>query len=244
MAAGSGTRLDHLTKEAPKALIRVGERTLVDYAIAFLNAVGIEDIVVVGGVHFEQIRECVESLGKGIRIVENKEYKKESLSSLQTALPHVSGSFLQIDVDFIYTWDIAEKVKAQLKGKGIKAICTSDKRAIPEDMVKVSVDGDLKVTDMEKDLPEFSYGYIGMFYCEKKSLPLLREQTEKILEDAGESGAKMWKALTTVAERTGEVHVGDIGDFDAVEVDTPKERQEAEKFIKRNQKSVNRYFVV
>jgi len=45
-AAGLGTRMRPLTEHTPKALIRLGDRTILDYAIDALDAAGIERIVV------------------------------------------------------------------------------------------------------------------------------------------------------------------------------------------------------
>ena len=45
-AAGLGTRMRPLTEHTPKALIRLGDRTILDYAIDALDAAGVERIVV------------------------------------------------------------------------------------------------------------------------------------------------------------------------------------------------------
>jgi MurNAc alpha-1-phosphate uridylyltransferase len=45
-AAGLGTRMRPLTEHTPKALIQLGDRTILDYAIDALDAAGVERIVV------------------------------------------------------------------------------------------------------------------------------------------------------------------------------------------------------
>lgn len=59
LAAGVGSRLSNITQELPKALVKVGDQTIIERQILFLHEVGITDIyVVIGYLHkkFEFLR--------------------------------------------------------------------------------------------------------------------------------------------------------------------------------------------
>jgi choline kinase len=55
LAAGRGSRLGRHARHLPKALVRAGGRTLLDWQLQALRACGIERIVVVGGYRGEQL---------------------------------------------------------------------------------------------------------------------------------------------------------------------------------------------
>ena len=62
ISAGQGTRLLPLTMKAPKCLIEVHGRTILDHQIQALHAAGINEIIVVGGYRVAQIRDHLARL--------------------------------------------------------------------------------------------------------------------------------------------------------------------------------------
>ncbi len=59
LAAGRGTRLQPLTDDRPKALVEVGERTLLGDCLDQLISIGVDRFVVVVGYEREQIRDRI-----------------------------------------------------------------------------------------------------------------------------------------------------------------------------------------
>ena len=55
LAAGRGTRLNHLTRDRPKSLVTLEGKTLLEWQIASLRAAGVSDIAVVRGYRGEMI---------------------------------------------------------------------------------------------------------------------------------------------------------------------------------------------
>lgn len=55
LAAGSSTRLYPLTRDLPKCLLPIGDRLLIDFLCSALEALGIQEKIVVTGFHREQI---------------------------------------------------------------------------------------------------------------------------------------------------------------------------------------------
>ncbi len=59
LAAGKGTRLQPLTHKMPKALIKIGDQTLLEHIIAYLKKYGITDIIMNISHFSDQITEYV-----------------------------------------------------------------------------------------------------------------------------------------------------------------------------------------
>ena len=102
MAAGLGSRLKNLTKNTPKALIEVDEKPLIEYAINFAKNVGVDEIIVVGGFCFSDLKKVVNKIDSEIKILENQNYKKGNLYTFDVALKTINNSFLLMNVDHIY----------------------------------------------------------------------------------------------------------------------------------------------
>ena len=68
LAAGKGSRLNGITEETPKCLVKVGGVTLIERQIAVLQDAGIDDITVVVGCQEDRVRR---TCGYGISYVEN-----------------------------------------------------------------------------------------------------------------------------------------------------------------------------
>ncbi|HEL2402213.1 sugar phosphate nucleotidyltransferase [Streptococcus iners] len=72
LAAGMGTRLRPLTLTTPKSLIKVGEQTLIERQILFLNEIGISEIIVVTGYLAEKFGFLEKKYG--VKLIHNDKY--------------------------------------------------------------------------------------------------------------------------------------------------------------------------
>lgn len=243
LAAGKGSRLGALTERIPKALIEVDGRPLVSYAIALLRALGIHEIIVVGGCHFEVLQDYIASKGEEILIIENKRFEWESLTSLEAALQHIHGPFLQIDVDFVYSWELVDHIRGLMHQRGIQVFGTPARYMIPDDMVKIKSRPDGTVAEMAKDLKDFNYGYTGMMSCDKENLEVLTKTVQGLLEAPLGKSERVWSMLPKLAQKGGRVAVADIDEYSAVEVDETEDIKKAERFIKEHTEDVSKFFV-
>jgi NDP-sugar pyrophosphorylase family protein len=75
LAAGEGRRLRPLTETLPKALVEVGGRPLIEYALDAVTRSGIDDVIVNLHHHGEQIRR---HLGDGARFGARIRYSEET----------------------------------------------------------------------------------------------------------------------------------------------------------------------
>jgi choline kinase len=100
LAAGRGRRLE---APEPKCLLKVGGKTLLERHIAAMTAAGITSLVVVVGYEQHQIRDALDRLAPElpIEVVENKDFVRGSIVSLQRGLPALrrdGGLFMDADV--------------------------------------------------------------------------------------------------------------------------------------------------
>jgi molybdenum cofactor cytidylyltransferase len=137
LSAGESTRMGR-----PKALLPWGRVTLIEWQIAELRAVGVEDIVVVLGHDAQPTNEALvarPSTGSGpeVRVVINEHYKEGRASSLRTgatALPGDSaGPIVILNVDQPRPRDVHERLLASHRDSGaLITVPTSDgKRGHP-----------------------------------------------------------------------------------------------------------------
>ncbi len=106
LAAGQGTRLHPLTLSTPKPLLKVGEKSLIEYHIIALKAAGIEEIVI----NYSYLGELFEALlGTGEDYGVRLHYSSEPKGGLETgggilnALAYLSDApFLVVNAD-VYT---------------------------------------------------------------------------------------------------------------------------------------------
>jgi len=105
LAAGTGTRLRPLTRNAPKCLTEVGDRPILDRLIHNLRAKGINRLVVVLGHQGNQIREFLRHKAGDMRFdyVFNPEYRTtNNLYSLWLARQQIREPFLLVESDLVF----------------------------------------------------------------------------------------------------------------------------------------------
>ena len=99
MAAGIGKRMQPLTFETPKPLVKVNGVRMIDTVVDGLRTNGIKEIYVVVGHLKEQFYEW--SIEKGVQIIENPYYDTcNNISSLYVAREHL-GDCIILDGDLI-----------------------------------------------------------------------------------------------------------------------------------------------
>ncbi|GMQ84259.1 MAG: hypothetical protein BMS9Abin06_1033 [Gammaproteobacteria bacterium] len=105
LAAGTGTRLRPLTRNAPKCLTEVGGRPILDRLVHNLRAKGINRLVVVLGHQGNQIREFLRYKAGDMRVdyVFNPEFRTtNNLYSLWLARQQIQEPFLLVESDLVF----------------------------------------------------------------------------------------------------------------------------------------------
>lgn len=132
LAAGLGTRLAPFTHHHPKALARVGDKTLLELTIRKLQAVGIFDIVV--NVHHfadQIIRILEDNKGFGSRYAISDETAEvlETGGGLLFAQPLLEDSenFIVINVDIISNIDLQKLISAHLENNAVATLAVQQR---------------------------------------------------------------------------------------------------------------------
>jgi NDP-sugar pyrophosphorylase family protein len=115
LAAGLGTRMGELTKNTPKPLLKIQDRTLLEHNLTAMPD-EIDEVVLVVGYLEEQIRTFIgnEFLGKKIIYVQQKDLKGTA-HALSMCKGRLHGRFLVImGDDLYYKKDLEALVKKSL----------------------------------------------------------------------------------------------------------------------------------
>lgn len=118
LAAGLGTRLRPLTNDRPKALVAVGDRTLLEIAIERLRSLGVRELIVNVHHHAEMIVEYLRAHDSfGMRIeISREDALLDTGGGLKKAAPFfLEGGgeepFILHNVDVISTIDLAAMMR-------------------------------------------------------------------------------------------------------------------------------------
>lgn len=113
LAAGFGKRVHPLTLKCPKPLLKIGRETLLSKTLKFLEASGINYVVI--NVHHlsEQIIDYVNNkkFNLAITVVNEKEKILDTGGGILNALKYFDESFLCINPDTIWSLDYIKEFK-------------------------------------------------------------------------------------------------------------------------------------
>jgi len=225
LAAGTGSRLRHMTESLPKALVQIASRPLLAYTVAFAQLVGCDDILVVAGAFGDDVIKTLEAFNlPKLRWVRNSDYLIGNLYSLGAARQEIHSDFILLNTDHVYHRDIALKVRSQCEQ--LVAFCDQD-RDLGNDDMKVSLTKNGRLGSISKQLTTFDRGYVGMTYCPGKSLKSYFEAFDRVAEKFGDS-AVVEMVLGELASSSNPPNVGDISGVGWLEIDTPEEHKQAQ----------------
>jgi len=109
LAAGSGSRMEPLTREFPKALLKLAGETLLTRLRRQLNSSGVTEVIVVAGYFSDKVIEEVENTpidGLTTTVILNENYENDTnIGSLNRALNIIDGGYYIFEADIIFEND-------------------------------------------------------------------------------------------------------------------------------------------
>lgn len=234
LAAGKGTRIRASQEDLPKPLHEVGGVPLIKRTILTLAKAGVTRVVVVTGFMADAIRSVIEgdpsyaAAGVSVELVHNPSFELANGVSVLVGGKQLEGPFLLSMADHIYTPAIAELVGTQDMTVADLYLAT-DRRLTDildlDDATKVrSEDG--RIVEIGKTIATYDRIDCGVFCVSGKLLDALEEVRAERGDCALSDGVRR------LAER-GRARVADIGDGFWQDVDTPADRDHAERALRQ-----------
>lgn len=224
LAAGTGSRLRAVSKGTHKALIRIGERRLIDYQLDLLAAVNIEAVCIVAGY---DANEVCSVLGVGGECIVNPRYAEtNSLYSLNLARDWVTGPFVLMNCDVFAHPDVFHRVLA-VNGN---AFAYDSSSGHEEEHMKVSLEGNY-LKAMSKVLPKKETGgeNVGILQFDEESAELLFSEASELIA-SGKDDRWVAAAVTRIANRVP-MRAVDIAGLPWIEIDFPEDLERARREI-------------
>lgn len=193
LAAGKGTRMEDLTENKPKGLIKISGKPLLTYCFEELEGLGIGEIIVVVGYNARKIKEFYGDNFNSIPI--KYVYQKRQLGLAHALLetePHIQDSFVLIHGDNLFMTNLKEVLGHHRQKQPTSTILTkniSRDEAKNTGVIKFDKNGDPKKIIEKPESPSsttvttgFSIHTTDIFYACNLVLPSNRGEYE--LSDA------------------------------------------------------------
>lgn len=133
LAAGLGTRLKPLTDSVPKALVKIDNKTLLEYAIEKLIKNGVNEFVI-NVHHFSQlVKDFVQTLNYPnicIKISDETDLLLDTGGGIKKAASYFNDNdpFIVYNVDVFTDLNLKEMMKYHLQKKAMVTLAVSDRK--------------------------------------------------------------------------------------------------------------------
>jgi 1L-myo-inositol 1-phosphate cytidylyltransferase len=225
LAAGMGRRLGSAEVGIPKPLMLVGGAPLVTYALAHAEASGCREAIVVIGYEAARVRHAIEAIGTSlaIRFVEIPDPGVPNGHSLLAAEPLAAPRFFLQMVDHLFATPVLPKLVTGGTADGEAARLLVDRAPIGLDLsdaTKVKLDGQ-RIVGIGKGLERWDAIDTGCFMLTRRVFGALRSVP-------ADEPLTVSSAMRRLA-RSSSFHATEIEGVPWVDVDTPADRQDAER---------------
>ena len=219
LAAGNGRRLIESSGGAPKPLVQLHGKSLLEHVIFGAREAGIERFIIVVGYGADAMRRWVDARWPGnvsVDVVENPEYHKDNGISVLKARDWLREPFLLLMADHIFEPRTARALLEEPLKNGEVILAVDPKLDLVfdlDDATKVRREGD-RIVDIGKTIPDYDAFDTGMFLCS----PALFDTLESAKKEENCSLSDGMRILG----RDGKLRAFDIGQAAWQDVDTPQ----------------------
>ncbi len=234
LGAGQGRRLLPQTAEIPKALLRCGPKSLVEWQIEQLVECGIRDIVFVSGFKSETVAAALRSVSEHIGVTAKQLHNpfyavSDNLASCWVSRPEMTEDFVLLNGDTLFRAPLLQQLISNAESP--ISIAVDHKAHYDDDDMKVQLRG-RQLVDIGKTLdPDSVDGEsIGVLYFKGIGPSLFVESVESTM--AEEDGLGKWY-LSAVARLcpTGAIGAVTIKGHEWCEVDFPLDLRRARRMV-------------
>lgn len=149
LVAGIGSRLRPLTDQIPKALVSVGQMSILERAVSILRRQGVTNFVFATGYRQEAVMAKVAEWNLRATFCENEAYDstQNSISLLKCAGALQGRGFYKLDGDVLFEEEVIARLAAAEVGL---AVAVDGKRALDEEAMKVQLGDNGKIAHFGK----------------------------------------------------------------------------------------------
>ena len=201
LSAGMGTRLMPLTKEVPKPLLKIENKTLLERMIDNCLNLGIDKYILVVGYNKDKVYDIAPILESEknikITIVENNDYEITNtsvstyLASKYIEKENLDDDFILINGDNVVDPDIIKKIavsdKSSMVVDNVKKLNEESFKLIINEFVisddEMIANGKIKEIGKEIDISSSSGEFIGVSKVIKKDIPKFNEILIKLIDE-------------------------------------------------------------
>ena len=236
LMAGEGSRLRGSDKTFLKPFVPVRGRPLISYTLDALLHAGIRTVNFVVGYESErmiaQVKQFVPS-GLSASFIENRDWKKQNGVSLLIAAGRVANPFVLTMSDHIFENVIIDRLLDSFAPGFLNVAVDRKLDSIfdLDDAMKVQTRGN-KITDIGKNLRDYSAIDIGLFVCPLETFDYL----ERAKSVSTKGDCSLADGVRLMA-RDDKVRATDIGEGWWQDVDTPQMLRHAERQMAKGMQS-------
>ena len=187
LAAGSGTRLGHYTKEIPKALVDINGKSIIERQIELFKKNGITEIFVVRG--YKKEKFCLE----GITFIDNEDFANTNqLASLVLAQNRISGNALILYGDLLFEQSILDQILMSNSDISVtidlkwKEHCYENRNNQFPAMAEIENDKVVHISENESLIRKKLYGeFFGIIKLSSEGSKILTDIIEKAKHNKG-----------------------------------------------------------
>ena len=234
-AAGKGVRLgvDH-----PKILLEFGGRSLLEWHLRHLTAIGVTRVLIVTGFQREAIAAMLQSLGQhyGIEVEEvvNHEFNEGSVLSFNVSLPYLktaSEPILLMDGDVLYPAAILQRLSESIHPTAL--LLDRDYSTADDDPVLVPVKGGRPIDFRKKWAgdAELVGESVGFFKVAPDDIPLLVAETTRRAAGTGAERAESYDDVLRALVVAGRFGYEDVTGLPWIEIDFPQDIERARREV-------------
>jgi choline kinase len=232
LAAGSGSRLATSRGDVPKPLMTVAGVPLIAHALEHARASGCKEAIIVIGYAGQRVRRAVQAMRSPLRItfLDNPDFTAPNGVSLLAAEPAAADQFYLQMVDHLFMEPMLDRLATVPLARGEAGRVLVDSRPSPDidlaDATKVTLRNG-RVTAIGKGLAEWDAVDAGCFLLTREVFEALR----RVPAPEGRTVSAGMRQLVSLSA-LGAV---DVPRAEWIDVDTPADREVAERLLGRRQ---------